>query len=123
MIVYIHIHLSILHVKITNSKYDQLPVGLIGHLANRALHHAASQRSRVRIPFNFFQAFFSQLLIIARIFLLFNNQHNRHEPFMSQMKQITKQNKWPHLGTQSNMTSIVVVEPVAFLLAASSMNK
>ena len=51
----------ILHGFITNSQYDQLPVGLIAQLVATV---PASQRSWVRIPFKpeFFQAFLSQLL-------------------------------------------------------------
>ena len=52
----------ILHGFITNSQYDQLPVGLIAQLVATV---PASQRSWVRIPFKpgfSFQAFLSQLL-------------------------------------------------------------
>ena len=79
---HIYIHLFILHGYITNSQYDQLPVGLIAQLVEHCTGIAevmgsnpvqawifsgflfASQRSWVRIPFKpeFFQAFFSQLL-------------------------------------------------------------
>ena len=53
---YIYIHLFILHGYITNSQYDQLPVGLIAQL----VEHCTGIESRSSL--NFFQAFFSQLL-------------------------------------------------------------
>ena len=53
---YIYIHLFILDGYITNSQYDQLPVGLIAQL----VEHCTGIESRSSL--NFFQAFFSQLL-------------------------------------------------------------
>ena len=62
MMFHIFIFIFTLHRYITNSQYDQRPVGLIAQLVVSTV--LASQRSWARIPFKpeFFQAFFSQLL-------------------------------------------------------------
>ena len=62
MMFHIFIFIFILHRYITNSQYDQRPVGLIAQLVVSTV--LATQRSWARIPFKpeFFQAFFSQLL-------------------------------------------------------------
>ena len=59
---YIYIHLFILHGYITNSQYDQLPVGLIAQLVEHCTGIAEVMGSNPVQAWNFFQAFFSQLL-------------------------------------------------------------
>ena len=59
---YIYIHLFILHGYITNSQYDQLPVGLIAQLVEHCTGIAEVMGSNPVQAKNFFQAFFSQLL-------------------------------------------------------------
>ena len=56
---YIYINLFILHGYITNSQYDQFPVGLIAQLVE---HCTGIAEVMVRSSLNCFQAFFSQLL-------------------------------------------------------------
>ena len=59
---YIYIHLFILHGYITNSQYDQLPVGLIAQLVEHCTGIAEVMGSNPVQAWIFFQAFFSQLL-------------------------------------------------------------
>ena len=58
---YIYIYLFILHGYITNSQYDQLPVGLTAQLVEQSTSIAEVMGSNPVQAWNFFQAFFSQL--------------------------------------------------------------
>ena len=59
---YIYSHLFILHGYITNSQYDQLPVGLMAQLVEHCTGIAEVMGSNPVQAWIFFQAFFSQLL-------------------------------------------------------------
>ena len=75
---YIYIHLFILHGYITNSQYDQLPVGLIAQLVEHCTGIAevmGSNPVQAWIFFFFFMLSFRNCLscvVTARIFLLFD---------------------------------------------------
>ena len=71
---YIYIHLFILHGYITNSQYDQLPVGLIAQLVEHCTGIAEVMGSNPVQAWIFFRLSFRNCLscvVTARIFLLF----------------------------------------------------
>ena len=59
---YIYISLFILHAHITNSQYNQLPVGLIAQLVEHCMGIVEVMDSNPVQAWIFFQASFSQLL-------------------------------------------------------------
>ena len=72
---YIYIHLFILHGYITNSQYDQLPVGLIAQLVEHCSGIAEVMGSNPIQAWIFFRLSFRNCLscvVTARIFLLFD---------------------------------------------------
>ena len=72
---YIYIHLFILHGYITNSQYDQLPVGLIAQLVEHCTGIAEVMGSNPVQAWSFFRLSFRNCLscvVTARIFLLFD---------------------------------------------------
>ena len=72
---YIYIHLFILHGCITNSQYDQLPVGLIAQLVEHCTGIAEVMGSNPVQAWIFFRLSFRSCLscvVTARIFLLFD---------------------------------------------------
>ena len=72
---YIHIHLFILHRYITNSQYDQLPVGLTAQLVEHCTGIAEVMGLNPTQPWIFFRLSFCNCLsyiLTVRIFLLFN---------------------------------------------------
>ena len=73
---YIYIHLFILHGYITNSQYNQLPVGLIAQLVEHCTGIAEVMGSNPVQAWIFFRLSFrncSSCVVTARIFLLFEN--------------------------------------------------
>ena len=66
---FILIYSGIIHGYITNSQYEQLPVGLIAQ-SGRALHRHRRGHGLESLPslffFFFFQAFFSELLKLRK---------------------------------------------------------
>ena len=72
---HIYIHLFILHGYITNSQYDQLPVGLIAQLVEHCTGIAEVMGSNPVQAYIFFRLSFRNCLscvVTARIFLLFD---------------------------------------------------
>ena len=73
---YIYIHSFILHGYITNSQYDQLPVGLIAQLVEHCTGIAEVMGSNPVQAWIFFRLSFrnySSCVVTARIFLLFDH--------------------------------------------------
>ena len=72
---YIYVHLFILHGYITNSQYDQLPVGLIAQLVEHCIGIAQDMGSNPVQAWIFFRLSFRNCfscVVTARIFLLFD---------------------------------------------------